>query len=78
MSQNRTLIRQVGLIVILMALAKIAAFAKDVLLSLQFGAGQQTDAYFIANAIPGFVFGGLLATIGLGFSADLQEGCAKK
>lgn len=67
MSNRRTLIRQVGLVFILMALAKLGAFAKDVLLSRQFGAGPQTDAYFIANVIPGFVFGGVLATIGLVF-----------
>ncbi len=67
MSKNRTLIRQVAIIALLVALAKIAAFAKDVLLSLQFGAGLQTDAYFIANAIPGFIFGGVFSTIGLVF-----------
>lgn len=60
-------LRQVGFIFVLMVLAKIAAFAKDVLLSLQFGAGWQTDAYFIANTIPGFVFGGVLATISMVF-----------
>ncbi|MCI5039729.1 MAG: hypothetical protein MRY81_08610 [Donghicola eburneus] len=67
MGSSRALIHQVGLVAILMALAKLGAFAKDVLLSLQFGAGPQTDAYFIANAIPGFVFGGVFATIGLVF-----------
>ncbi len=61
------LLRQVGLVVILTALAKVAAFAKDVLLSLKFGAGPMTDAYFIANTIPGFVFGGVFATIGMVF-----------
>ncbi|MBO9432189.1 lipid II flippase MurJ [Sulfitobacter sp. R18_1] len=64
---SRARVRQVGLVVILMALAKLGAFAKDVLLSLQFGAGPETDAYFIANAIPGFVFGGVFATISLVF-----------
>jgi len=67
MSKNSILIRQVGLIVILTALAKIGAFAKDVLLSIQFGGSFQTDAYFIANAIPGFIFGGVFATIGMVF-----------
>ena len=32
-------------------------------MSLQFGAGYETDAFFIANAISGFVFGGIFATI---------------
>jgi putative peptidoglycan lipid II flippase len=77
MSINKTLIHQVGLIVILTALAKIAAFAKDVLLSLQFGAGTQTDAYFIANAIPGFIFGGVLATIGLVFLPTFKRAAFK-
>ncbi len=67
MKIRESMIRQVGLVVILTALVKIGAFAKDLLLSLQFGAGPQTDAYFIANAIPGFVFGGVFATITLVF-----------
>jgi putative peptidoglycan lipid II flippase len=77
MSKNSALIRQVGLIVILTALAKIAAFGKDVLLSLQFGAGSQTDAYFIANAIPGFVFGGVFATISLVFLPAFKRAAFK-
>lgn len=77
MSARRTLIRQVGLVVILTALAKIAAFAKDVLLSVQFGAGQQADAYFIANTIPGFVFGGVFATIGMVFLPAFKRAVAE-
>ncbi len=77
MSARRTLIRQVGLVVILTVLAKIAAFAKDVLLSLQFGAGQQADAYFIANAIPGFMFGGVLATVGMVFLPAFKRALAE-
>nr|WP_255599358.1 lipid II flippase MurJ [Hasllibacter sp. MH4015] len=46
-------------------------------MSLQFGAGQQTDAYFIANAIPGFVFGGVLATIGLVFLPIYRKALAE-
>jgi len=76
MSSSRALIHQVGLVVMLMALAKLGAFAKDVLLSLQFGAGPQTDAYFIANAIPGFVFGGVFATIGLVFLPAFKRASA--
>lgn len=77
MNKRSTLIRQVGLVVILTALAKVGAFAKDLLLSLQFGAGPQTDAYFIANAIPGFVFGGVFATIGLVFLPAFKHATAQ-
>lgn len=56
-----------GFVVFLAALAKVAAFIKDLLLSLQFGAGPQADAYFVANTIPGFMFGGVFATIGMVF-----------
>lgn len=76
MSSSRALIQQVGFVFILTALAKLGAFAKDVLLSLQFGAGPQTDAYFIANAIPGFVFGGVFATIGLVFLPAFKRASA--
>lgn len=67
MIKRKTLIHQIGLVIILTAMAKAGSFVKDLLLSHQFGAGPQTDAYFIANAIPGFVFGGVFATIGLVF-----------
>ncbi len=64
---GKTLIGQIGIVAILTILAKVAAFGKDVLLSFVFGAGNSTDAYFIANAIPGLVFAGFFATIGLVF-----------
>lgn len=77
MSARRKLVKQVGFVIVLTALAKIAAFAKDVLLSLQFGAGQQADAYFIANTIPGFVFGGVFATIGMVFLPAFRRAAAE-
>jgi len=61
----------------LTVVAKVGAFGKDVLLSLQFGAGYETDAFFIANAIPGFVFGGILGTIGLVFLPTFSGAVAK-
>lgn len=63
--------------VILVALAKLGSFVKDVLVSLQFGASLQTDAYFVANAVPGFVFGGVFATIGLVFLPAFQRATAE-
>jgi putative peptidoglycan lipid II flippase len=64
-------------------LGKLGAFGKDVLLSFIFGAGNQTDAYFVANAIPGLVFAGFLSTISLVFlpiytRAKLQSGRAAR
>lgn len=61
---NRTLL-QALIVFMLIVLGKLGAFLRDVLLSSQFGAGTQTDAYFIANAVPGLVFSGVLATISL-------------
>lgn len=64
---GKSLIGQIGIVAVLTILSKAGAFAKDVLLSYIFGAGASTDAYFIANAIPGLVFAGFFSTIGLVF-----------
>ena len=64
---GKSLIGQIGIVAVLTILSKAGAFAKDVLLSYVFGAGANTDAYFIANAIPGLVFAGFFSTIGLVF-----------
>ena len=66
-SEHRRIVWQIAIVACLTLLGKAGAFAKDVLLSLLFGAGMETDAYFIANAIPGFVFAGVFSTIGLVF-----------
>lgn len=66
-SERRRIVWQIAIVACLTLLGKAGAFAKDVLLSLLFGAGMETDAYFIANAIPGFVFAGVFSTIGLVF-----------
>ena len=58
---------QVLIVAILTILGKVGAFFRDILLSYTFGAGLQTDAFFIANAIPGLVFSGVFATIALVF-----------
>ena len=64
---HKTLIWQIAIVACLTLIGKFGAFGKDVLLSYIFGAGSQTDAYFVANAIPGLVFAGFFATIGLVF-----------
>ena len=56
---------QILAVFILIVLGKIGAFFRDVLLSSNFGAGEQTDAFFIANAVPGLIFSGVFATIAL-------------
>lgn len=58
---------QILIVAVLTIIGKVGAFLRDVLLSQTFGAGLQTDAFFIANAIPGLVFGGVFATISLVF-----------
>lgn len=42
---------------------KVSAFLKDIALSFYFGAGPSTDAYFIANLIPGLAWLSVFATI---------------
>lgn len=49
---------------LLTALGKATAFGRDVVLSLAFGASETTDAFFIANIIPGIMWAAIHATIG--------------
>lgn len=42
---------------------KLGAFGKDVILSYYFGLGTATDAYFIANVLPGLVWLSVFSTI---------------
>jgi len=64
--RSRT-IKQIAIVALLIGLAKFLAFGRDVMLSSIFGAGPETDALFIAITIPGFVFSGVFATIGMVF-----------
>lgn len=48
----------------LTALGKASAFGRDVVLSLAFGANASTDAFFIANIVPGVMWAAIHATIG--------------
>ncbi len=43
--------------------AKVLSFGRDVVLSTVFGANAATDAFFIANTIPGVVWAGVIVTI---------------
>jgi len=47
--------------------SKVAAFGRDVVLSSVYGAGPDTDAFFIANAIPGVLWAAFWTTIGMVF-----------
>lgn len=58
---------QVLIVAVLIIVGKLGAILRDILLSQTFGAGLQTDAFFIANAIPSLVFAGVIATISLVF-----------
>lgn len=73
MARPHTLAWQILFVICLTGLGKLGSFGKDIFLSFQFGVGPETDAYFIANAIPGFVFAGVFATIGLVFLPIYQR-----
>lgn len=61
--KSRIAIGSISVVVGLTVLGKLGAFSKEVLFSLLFGATSSTDAYFIAAAVPGLIFAGVLATI---------------
>ncbi len=63
MSTRKLFLITASTVVGLNILSKLGAFCRDILLSQFFGAGVETDAYFIANAIPGLVFLGVFSTI---------------
>jgi putative peptidoglycan lipid II flippase len=48
-------------------LGKVSAFLKDVVLAYFFGVSVSTDAYFIANVIPGLLWATIYTTIGMVF-----------
>jgi putative peptidoglycan lipid II flippase len=64
--RDATLLKAVGVGLValgLTVLAKGLAFGRDVALSVVFGADAATDAFFIANMIPGILWAAFLATI---------------
>jgi putative peptidoglycan lipid II flippase len=63
-----TRVLSVGLIATALTLVgKVLAFGRDVALSRFFGASGATDAFFIANAIPGILWATIHVTIGIVF-----------
>lgn len=74
-----TRVLSLGLIATALTLVgKVLAFGRDVALSQFFGASYATDAFFIANAIPGVLWATIHVTIGIVFLplyvARLAEG----
>lgn len=53
----------IGFAILLTLLGKIGALLRDIALSFGFGAGPQTDAYFIANLIPGLMWAAISVSI---------------
>ncbi len=57
-----------GLVAVALTVAgKLLAFGRDVVMSKYFGAGPETDAFFIANTIPGVLWAAALVTINVVF-----------
>ena len=57
-----------GLVAVILTVAgKLLAFGRDVVMSKYFGAGSATDAFFIANTIPGVLWASALVTINVVF-----------
>ncbi|WP_298096272.1 murein biosynthesis integral membrane protein MurJ [Brevundimonas sp.] len=57
-----------GLVAVILTVAgKLLAFGRDVVMSKYFGAGSATDAFFIANTIPGVLWAAALVTINVVF-----------
>lgn len=56
---------------------KITAFFKDVALSYFFGAGPSTEAYFIANIIPGLIWLAIMSTTAAVFLPLYKQGRKK-
>lgn len=51
------------LVAVLVVLGKIAAYLKEVVLASLFGVSASTDAYFIANLLPGLLWLAILTTV---------------
>ncbi len=65
---KKNLMRYTVIVAVILSLSgKFLAFIKDVVLASLFGAGVGTDAYFIANLIPGLVWLAILTTISATF-----------
>lgn len=54
-------------VMLITVLSKCFGFGRDIILAHFFGAGDITDAYFIAQTIPEFLFSLVVQTIGIGF-----------
>jgi putative peptidoglycan lipid II flippase len=64
---NRTYVKVALIAAFLVVAGKLSAFGLNVAMAYFFGAGLESDAYFIANTIPGLLWGVFFASINVAF-----------
>ena len=59
--------RVLSTVMLITLASKCLGFLRDVVLAYYFGAGTATDAYFVAQTIPEFLFSLVVQAIAIGF-----------
>ena len=59
--------KNISVVMIITVFSKILGFARDIILANYFGSSTITDAYFISQTIPEFLFSIVVQAISIGF-----------